>query len=171
MMKRNLYIFLGLFVVGLLFGDYAKAIICQVCTLVVCAGLGLSRWLGVDDTISGVWIGGLTISLIVWTVDWLNKKNIRFKGRKILIFLSYYLIILVPLYWGKIMGHPLNTFCGMDKLLFGILSGSIVFAVAAGWYVYLKKKNNNRAYFPFQKVVMPVGALLILSAIFYFLSK
>jgi len=38
-------------------------------------------------------------------------------------------------------------------------------------YNYLKRRNNGHAYFPFQKVVMPVGSLAILSMIFYFVTK
>lgn len=52
--------------------------ICPICTIAVGAGVGLSRWLGVDDTISGIWIGGLAISSIWWTINWLNSKHIRF---------------------------------------------------------------------------------------------
>ena len=41
---------------------------------------------------------------------------------------------------------------------------------AAEWYFYLKENNNDRAYFPFQKVVMTVGSLIVLSAVIYFLT-
>ncbi len=50
---------------------------CPVCTIAVGAGIGLSRWLGVDDLISGLWIGGLIVSLIGMTILWLNKKNLK----------------------------------------------------------------------------------------------
>ena len=48
--------------------------ICPICTLAVGAGVGLSRWLGVDDTVTGLWIGGLTVSMILWTIFWADKK-------------------------------------------------------------------------------------------------
>ena len=69
--------------VALLFALPVKAF-CPVCTVAVGAGLGLARWLRIDDTISGLWIGGLTISMIMWTLSWLAKKNINFKGKKII---------------------------------------------------------------------------------------
>ncbi len=56
--------------------------------MAVAAGIGLSRWLGIDDTITGLWIGGLIISLAIWTINWIIKKNIYFKGRKIIIALQ-----------------------------------------------------------------------------------
>jgi len=144
----------------------AKAV-CPICTVAVCASVGLSRWLGVDDTITGQWIGGLAVSLIIWTVDYLNKKNIRFYGRKILTVVFYYLIIIWPLYYFSLVGHPYNRLWGMDKLILGIIIGSIFFSLAVVAEYFLKKKNDGKTYFPFQKVVFPVGFLLIGSLIFY----
>jgi hypothetical protein len=46
----------------------------------------------------------------------------------------------------------------------------LAFLGAVFWYNKIKKKLG-RAQFPFQKVVWPVGALLILSVIFYWLTK
>lgn len=164
----NITIFLAVF--SFLWAGSVQAI-CPVCTIAVGAGVGFTRYLGIDDTISGLWIGGLTVSIIMWTINWLNKKNIHFKGRKIITTLGYYLLIVVPLFWTGIMGHPLNTLWGMDKLLLGTIIGSLGFLGAGLWYYQLKAKNAGHSYFPFQKVAMPVGALLILSLIFYFLTR
>ncbi len=168
-MKNNITKIIILFF-SLLFITQAQAI-CPICTIAVGAGIGLAQWFGIDDTITGMWIGGLTISLIVWTISWFNKKNIHFHGRKILIFLGYYLIIIVPLYFQGIIGHALNKIWGYDKLLFGIVVGSIAFSAGAITYQCLKNKNQGHAYFPFQKVVMPIAPLIILSIIFYFITK
>ena len=54
--------------------------ICPLCTIAVGAGVGLAQWLGVDDTATGIWIGGLTVSLIGWTIYWFDGKNIAFKS-------------------------------------------------------------------------------------------
>ncbi len=146
--------------------------VCPVCTVAVVAGVGLSRWLGVDDTITGIWIGGLTVSFIIWTIDWLNRKKIYFWGRKIITVIGYYLLIVLPLFFiPGVINHPLNKIWGMDKLLLGIAVGSVAFWAAAASYPFLKKKNGGRPYFPFQKPAMPVAALLISSLIFYFLTR
>lgn len=154
-----------------LFSAKSVLAVCPVCTVAVGAGIGLSRWLGIDDTITGLWIGGLTVSLIMWTINWFDKKNIIFKFRKIITSAGYYLIIVAPLYWMGIMGHIYNKIWGIDKLLLGIIIGSIVFLNSSLWYQSSKKKNGNKAYFPFQKVAMPVGFLAVFSAIFYFITK
>lgn len=156
--------------ITLFFTTSAQAV-CAICTIAVGAGIGLTQWLGIDDSITGLWIGGLTISCIVWTINWLNKKNIHFFGRNISVIAIYYLSLVLPLYSMGLIGHLLNKFCGIDKLLFGIVIGSVVFLAGSISYNYLKKRNNNHAYFPFQKVVMPIAPLIILSFVFYFMTK
>lgn len=167
-MKKYLIILGGM--LGLLAAQPALAI-CPVCTIAVGAGVGMAQYFGIDDSVSGLWVGGLTVSMIMWTINWFNKKNWRFKGRKILITLSYYAMIVLPLHYSKIIWHPYNTMWGMDKLLLGIGVGSIVFLVTALWYENMKKKNGGHAHFPFQKVAMPVGGLVLSSILFHFLSK
>lgn len=168
----NSFILNALITLSGLFLPYVNAsAICPVCTIAVGAGVGVSRWLGIDDGITGIWIGALTASLIGWTINWLNHKNIRFYGRKILVTIIYYGAILIPLYYTKIIGDPLNTAFGIDKLILGIIIGTFTFLFSVIWYKNLKENNNNRAYFPFQKVIMPVVILLLLSAVFYCLTK
>jgi len=147
----------------------AKAIvpICIVCTAAVSAGVGLSRWLGVDDTITGLWIGALTLSVALWTINWLTGKKIKFFGRQPLVVVLYYTTLIWPLYHYNLAGHYLNKLCGVDKLILGITVGSLAFVASLILNEYLKKKNNGKVYFPFQKVVMPVGILLLLSLAFY----
>lgn len=170
--KKLLIYILSFLAISFLFAKKTLAV-CPICTIAVGAGLGLSRWLGINDTITGLWIGGLIVSMIVWTESWLDKKNIRFKGRIFIDIIAYYTLTLLPLYYSGIIGNPLNTLCacGIDKLLFGIVAGSISFWFGASWYLFFKEKNNGHAYFPFQKVVMPITPIIILSIIYYFLTK
>lgn len=171
-MRKISFFFLSLLIAGFLFTGKVLAV-CPLCTVAVGAGVGFSRWLGIDDTITGLWIGGLLVSLIIWTEAWFSKKNIRFKGRTILTILAYYALVVIPLYYSGIIGHPLNAlcFCHLDKILFGIIVGSVAFWCGASWYSYLKEKNKGHAYFPFQKVLMPTLPLIILSILYYFLTK
>ncbi|EKD45978.1 MAG: hypothetical protein ACD_69C00062G0002 [uncultured bacterium] len=145
--------------------------VCPLCTFAVGLGIGLTQYCGIDDTISGLWIGGFTISLIVLTKNWFERKNISFYGYKIIIALAYYGSIILPLYFTGIIGHDLNKFWGMDKVVLGIVIGSIVFLAGSMVYEKMKKNNNGKAYFPFQKVVMPLAPLVILSILFYYLTK
>jgi hypothetical protein len=171
-MKKIIVFALSILGLNLLFAKQALAV-CPICTIAVGAGVGFSRWLGIDDSITGLWIGGLTVSMITWTLSWFDKKNIRFRGRALATTIGYYLLIVVPLYFMGIMGSQLDTICacGLDKLIVGIIVGSIAFWFGAEWYYTIKEKNGGHAYFLFQKVVMPVSPLVLLSIIFYFLTK
>lgn len=141
---------------------------CPVCTITIAGGVGLCRYLGIDDLISGTWIGGLLMSLVIWTIDWLNKRKIRFLFRKPIVLFFWYAIIIFPLSKFGIIGHPLNKFFGIDKLIFGIISGSLAFLLSFICHNFLVRKNKGRVFFPFQKVIIPVLFLIILSLIFYF---
>lgn len=147
----------------------AKAV-CPVCTVAVVAGLGLSRWLGVDDTVSGVWIGGVILSTSFWFASWLKKKNITFPYLTVISAAIIYALVLLPLQFAKIIGHPFNTLWGVDKLILGILIGSVVF-LAAVFADRKVREIKGKQLFNFQRVVFPVGALAIMSLVFYFVTR
>jgi len=168
-MKKYILLFSSLF---FLFSAKTSLAVCPICTIAVGAGIGFSRWLGIDDVITGLWLGGLIVSLISWTLNWLQKKKINFAGKKIVTVLAYYILVFAPLYFfTDILGHAFNRLLGIDKILLGTALGSITFLLTTLWYEFLKRKNNNHAHFPFQKIAMPVGALLILSLVFFFITK
>jgi hypothetical protein len=165
-LKKKYIIHLG--ILGWCASAYA---ICPLCTVALGAGVGFTEWLGIDDTITGLWVGGLIVSLIFWTLQWLNKKQIFFAERRTVVILAYYSMVITSLYFADIIGHPANKLWGVDKLLLGIILGSISFLLAVRIHFYLKKHNNYHVYFPFQKVILPVVTLIILSGIFYFITK
>ncbi len=167
-MKR--VFFLLFLILSLILANNAIAV-CPVCTLAVGVGLGLSRWLKIDDLISGIWIGALIVSLTFWTDDFLKKKKINFKFSHLIILVFYLLLVILPLYFSGIIGHPLNTILGIDKLIFGTFLGIILFYLANYLNNYLKSKNNNKVYFAYQKVIIPVGILLISSLIIFLILK
>jgi len=174
-MKNNMKkakIILPLLGLGMLGASTAQAI-CPICTLVVSSGVGLSRYLGVDDSVSGLWVGGLTVSAIVWTLEWMEKKKINFRGRAAVTVAGYYAFVLSSFYFTNLISNPIKTICACatDKLFLGIVVGSAGFWMGAGWYYFLKERNGGRAYFPFQKVVFPVTPLILTSVFFYYLTK
>jgi hypothetical protein len=163
-----------LVILGIALFSAQKALaICPICTVAVGAGIGLSRWLGVDDSITGLWLGGFLLSVSLWTIDWLDKKKIRFIFKRFLVILAYYLFALVPLYFAKIIANPLAFACSCvsDKLILGTIEGTAVFFFAVKLYEFLKQRNNGRAHFPYEKVVFPVASLIIFTIFFYLLIK
>lgn len=146
--------------------------ICPVCTVAVGAGIGLSRWLGIGDLITGLWLGAFLLSLALWTIDWLGKRKIHSPIAKFAVILAGYAMAIVPLYYAEITAHPIDFLrsCAQDKLILGIIEGSAVFFFAAKLYEFLKERNNGRAHFPFEKIALPVIFLLFFSLAFYFIT-
>ena len=141
---------------------------CPVCTLAVGAGLGLSRYLGIDDAISGIWAGALVISISFWLTDWLKKKNYKFPIYLSVIFWTAFTYI--PLWKVGIIGHPFNVIWGIDKFIFGSIIGASVFLLA----VFLDKKVrkiNGKLLFNFQKVIIPISFLATASLIIWTITK
>ncbi len=157
---------------GLALAPAAQAI-CPICTIVVSSGVGLSRYLGVDDSVSGLWVGGLTVSAIEWTLNWMERKKMGFRGKTLFVWGGYYALVLSAFYFANLMENPIQTICSCatDKLFLGIATGSAAFAMGASWYYYTKEKNGGKALFPFQKVAFPVIPLALLSLFFYFLTR
>ncbi len=144
---------------------------CPLCALAAGAGIGIAKKFGIDDLVTGAWVGAFTVALVAWTISWLEKRKIRFRGRDLLTVLAWYAMMILPLQWMGFIGHPLNTIFGYDRLLVGMVFGSIVFYGAHNRYVALKKRNGGHAWFPLQKVVWPVGSLLLLSIALFFIAK
>ena len=147
---------------------------CPVCTVTVIAGLGISRLLGIDDLITSIWIGAFILSFSFITTDWLVKqkwskkiyKYIQQKNLKYWIIFLMYLLVIVPLILDHTIGIARNTFWGIDKIILGIVIGSLVFLIGI-WIDKKQRKIYKKQFFNFQKVVFPVLALLIVSVIFW----
>jgi hypothetical protein len=146
----------------------AKAF-CPVCTIAVGAGLSFTKVLGIDDTISSVWIGGVLLSTSLWLINWLDSKNIRFFLKRKLVYLLMYGFVLIPFLSDGTIGALHNQLWGIDKILLGMTLGTLGFMLGMSINNKMLKSNNNKGYFPFQKVVMPMGMLIILSLIFFFI--
>lgn len=147
--------------------------VCPLCTIAVAGGLEVSRLFGVDDLITSFWIGGLIVSLGLWLADFFKKKNLlRPFLREVISLLIFYLLVIPYLFWAKIIGLPNNVFWGVDKVILGIIIGSLVFflGVFVDWLI--RYFNQGKILFYYQKVLLPLFFLSIVSLIFYqFLIK
>ncbi len=172
-MKKILSYFGASLLMILCFLPVANAV-CPVCTVAVGAGLEGARLLGVDDVITGIWAGGLTLSLVGWTANYMRSHGVSRPIWYVLNFVAYYAILALVYFIPA--NNPIVLFndrCmwGIDQFLLGIIIGSIVFFVMELWYSKIKKNNGGHALFPFQKVVMPFGGLLVATLIFWAIIK
>lgn len=144
--------------------------VCPVCTIAVGGGLILSRFFGIDDLIMSIWIGGMILSTALTFGEYLRKKTkLSSKVSKLISVIVFYIFLIITLEATHITGVPFNTLWGIDKIIMGIILGSIMFFIGAQIHFYLKHKNKNHALFPFQKVIIPVGSLWLATVIFYFI--
>jgi hypothetical protein len=144
--------------------------VCPICTIAVGAGLGFSRYLGIDDTVTGLWIGALILSSALWTASWLKSKTWRIPYKTATSIVFFYLLVVPPLYWMGMIGHDLNKLWGVDKILLGTTVGSLVFT--AGYFLdqYLRTINEGKVFIYFQRVISPVLLLSIASVIFFLIT-
>jgi hypothetical protein len=144
--------------------------VCPVCTVAVAGGLGISRWIGIDDSVMGIWIGGLILSSGFWMADWASKKSWRIPYPKILSILLMVLFVVPPLYMAKMIGLPGNTLWGIDKILLGTIVGSGLFYAGMRLDLWLRTTNEDKVYIYYQKVIAPVFFLTIGSVIFFLIT-
>lgn len=130
---------------------------CPICSVGVVAGLGLSRWLRVDDSITGLWVGALILGLSLWTFNWLMKK----REKKpiivlIIVLIAYWLLTFLPLYYTNVINDSCKTIWGVNRLVFGSLLGIVLFGAT-----FLIR----RGLFPYQRIVIPLSVLVVASFI------
>lgn len=134
---------------------------CAVCTVAVAAGLEIARKLGVDDGVIAIWAGALLTLIGYWTILWFDKKGWNFKFRNaILMLLSFSMIFAVYIKDLTYTPKPILIFY-MDPFLFCGILGGLILIYSSVFYQWMKKKNGGHAHFPFEKVVLPVVALII----------
>lgn len=148
----------------------ANPIACPMCAVAIASGLGLSRALGVSDTVIGIWTGAMLLALSHGFITYLKKKNIDNKWLNSAIYILTYCFI-IPLYIGErsTLIFNLKTILGIDEFLFSIIIGSVALFFSSKFY-YIMKEKNGKPHFPYEKVVLPITVLLIISLLFQFLG-
>ena len=144
--------------------------VCPVCTVAVGAGLEGMRLLGVDDVITGIWAGALTLSLFMWTAGWLKKRGVTNVWLQIVVPFVVYYGLLAAVYALPGVEFGAATLWGIDKFLLGIIVGTIAFYVGARWYAKIKRDNGGHAKFAFQKVVVPLSMLVVVTVVFWLIT-
>lgn len=145
--------------------------VCPVCTVAVGAGVGLSRYLGIDDVITGLWIGGLIVSMALWMAEWIKGKGVKLPHLRFWMVTAMTLLTVVPLVLTGVIGHPANTLWGIDKLLLGTIVGMGMFLLSVITDKVLRKTNEGKVYIAYQKVILPVGYLGIASLLLFAMVK
>ena len=144
---------------------------CPLCVAGAAAGVTLTRWIGVDDSITGVWIGALLGSVSFWTYSAVLRRLPLTLAKKVSIKPIIYLLVFALTIWSFYKFQlviRMSQIMGLDKLTFGILTGGVVFYLVDIANKYLVKKDG-RVFFPYQRMALSLGSVVFLSVSIYIL--
>ncbi|MBI2543264.1 MAG: hypothetical protein HYW24_03700 [Candidatus Aenigmarchaeota archaeon] len=144
---------------------------CPLCTAATGAAVAVTRWYGLDDSIVGVFVGGMVVASGLWINNSLMKRN---KGKEyiplqsgIVLFLSF-VLTTITLYFAGLLGpnNPFKIF-GVDRILFGTLIGILASLTSFRLHRLLREINRNKNYFPYQPILILILSLAIGSSILF----
>ena len=143
---------------------------CPLCTAATIVGVGVTRSLGWDASIVGIFVGAMIVSSALWMNNILKKRNIG--GNAFLrigsITIATFVLTILSFYYAGIFG-PANTYriFGMESIIFGSISGAVVSFVTFFVSNELKKKNNGNVLFNYQTMVLTFGSLILNALLFW----
>ena len=143
---------------------------CPLCTGAVVAGAIGAKYLGLDITILGIFVGAFAISTGLWAA---RKIKNYFKYQNALIMILMFLFTIIPaLAFVKDMTYVslLGKVYFLNKLLIGSILGGLVTILAYKFHNYIKLKHG-RVFFPYQSIVLTVLLLVLSSIPVYFIFK
>jgi len=142
---------------------------CPLCVAGAGVGLSLSRWIGLDDSIAGLWLATFLGAISLWSYLFLVKK--LNKGPMVWLKPTLYLAIFASTLWSFYKFNlviRMEKMYGLDKLTFGIVAGGIAFYLV-DIINDLIIKIRGKSLFPYQRIVLSLGTMLVLSVILYIL--
>jgi hypothetical protein len=122
---------------------------CPICTVGLGAGISLSRYLGISDLISGLWIGAFIGSVLLISI----KRWYLF-----IISVSFFIYMVIS------YEHFITK-----ELSCGTALGIVLFSIS--YKIDNDLRENKRPLFSFQKVIIPLAILLIFSLFLYLLTN
>ena len=145
---------------------------CPLCTGATIAGVGITRALGLNDSIVGVFVGGMIISTALWFNNILKKKGIK-GNEKIRIFslvIITSILTLLTFYYAGLFGRG-NSYriLGIESILVGSFSGGVVSLGAFYLSNHLKNKNGGKVLFNYQTIIISLTALVVNAGLFGFI--
>jgi hypothetical protein len=141
---------------------------CPVCIVTVGGGMLLAQKLGVDDFLVSLWISALNTAISFWLAP--KIKN-RILGSPIIFSLLMLGFTLFYFKFTNQIGFTNNKLLGLDKIIFGQTLGLLIMFFGIFIDRCSRKLNNDKILFPYQKVIFPVGTLIIFTLLFKLIFK
>ncbi|MBI3190155.1 hypothetical protein HYZ41_00470 [archaeon] len=131
-----------------------------------------ARVAGVDDAIVGTLIGAFTISTAFWASRFIAKRLKRkIYLQEYIISIAFLVMTIWGFFWSGISGTEKEYLyiIGMERLVFGMLLGSVIAAASFEFHKLIRKNNMNKNYFPLQGVVIPLVVMGVADVLLYLL--
>ena len=147
---------------------------CPLCTAATIVGVGVTRSLGWDDSIVGVFVGAMMVSSALWVNNIFKKRNIG--GNAFLrigsITIATFGLMVLSFYFAGLFG-PANTYriFGIEKIIFGTISGAVVSFATFFISNEIKKRNGEQVLFNYQTMTLTFGALILNALIFWMVFR
>lgn len=136
---------------------------CPVCIVTVGGGMFLADRLGIDDFLVSLWISGLNTAISFWLA---TKIKNRFFGNPIVLSFLMLGLTLSYFIFTDQTGSTGNQLLGIDKLILGQSLGLLIWLLGIFIDRQSRVLNGGKILFPYQKVVFPIGILIILTITF-----
>lgn len=142
---------------------------CPLCVAGAAVGLTLSRWIGVDDSITGLWLAALLGAISFWSYALLVRKikKTNWLFLKPTIYVAIFASTLWSFYKFNLVVR-MEKMYGLDKLTFGIIVGGVAFYLI-DVVNDLIIKIRGKSLFPYQRMIFSLVTILGLSVIDYIL--
>ena len=134
-----------------------------VCAIGIASGLAISRWLGIDDLTLGLWIGALILSFSIQFNIFLGKKGKSFPLSFWVIFLGTSALSFLPIL-KTLLVDPSCIF-GIPRVILGSILGALILFIVDKVNLLIIDRHNKKVYFYYQKAIIPIIALIIISMI------
>ena len=95
-----------------------------MCAIGIIGGLGISRWLGIDDITLGLWIGALILSVSIQLNIFLSKKGKSFPFSFWVIFGGTWVLSFLPILKSLTQDASCDIF-GLPRVICGSVLGAL----------------------------------------------
>ena len=153
---------------------------CPLCTAAVGVAAVSAKYMGLDVSIVGLFVGAFGISTGIWLGKKIRKEYIKFQ-LPVIAILSYLLTVIplrfissdniyIPLLLFGEPGSILNKIYWIDKLIFGTIIGGILTFIGYWIHNYIKKVKG-KVLFPYQGIIITLSLLLLSGLILFFIFR
>jgi len=155
--------------IALLFVSASPALAhCPLCVAGAGAGLTLSRILGIDDSITGIWLAAFIGATSFWSEKLIPAKiGIPFGILRPILYITFFVLTIASFYQFNLVVKHGDIF-GMDKLTFGMIAGGIIFYLVDVVDDFVIR-TREKVFFPYQRVIVSLGSVVVLSLADYIL--